>query len=350
MADQRRWDRSCRRRPRRMARCHHACTGQRPANRSVERRGPSTRRAGPRRSHRRTRPTTTTRPPRRTTFDGRLERVGRPDGLDHDVGAAARRWPRRAPWPDAARRRRPGSRRRVSASASRSGSRSSANTAFAPRARAACAAKNPTGPIPTTATRLVGRDPGDRGRVEAGRQHVADEQRALVVEPVGDAEQVHVGERHAHALGLRAGEVPAERSPRRGSRRPRRRAASRRGGRTSTRRTRCRRRRRPGRRARTDGHAVADGLDHADGLVTEDVARRRSAPSGGGSAGPSRRSPPASRGRPRRRGSTIAGSGTSATRTTPAPAEHDGPHGQPSSGKVVSTSPHRFTSSSAART
>ena len=50
----------------------------------------------------------------------------------------------------------------------------------------------------------------DAGRVDPGGEHVAEEQRALVLEVLGQREQVHVGVGHAQELGLRPAEPAAE--------------------------------------------------------------------------------------------------------------------------------------------
>src|SRR4029453_7539944 len=53
-------------------------------------------------------------------------------------------------------------------------------------------------------------DAGQPGRVDAGRQGVADEERAIVLETLGHREEVHVGHGDPEQLGLRAPEAPAE--------------------------------------------------------------------------------------------------------------------------------------------
>ena len=178
--------RSGRRRSSSIARSHQAWTGLMPAKRSVSARAQQTPSCSSTVSLAYI-PTTTTRPPRRTTSTALSNAAGVPDGLDHDVRAAAVRCARRAPSAgcrsrDVDRRRRP----RARASASRSGSRSSARTRAAPRARAACTQKKPTGPAPDHGDRVARARSRRRGRVDAGREDVADEERALVLEPVRD--------------------------------------------------------------------------------------------------------------------------------------------------------------------
>ena len=59
---------------------------------------------------------------------------------------------------------------------------------------------------------LPGPDVAEGGRVPPGREDVAREERHLVLHPVRDAEEVHVGVRHAEELRLRAAEGAAERA------------------------------------------------------------------------------------------------------------------------------------------
>ena len=59
---------------------------------------------------------------------------------------------------------------------------------------------------------VVGPRIGERRGVYAGRQHIADEQGALVIDGLGHPQEVHVCHGHPNGAGLRAVEVATERA------------------------------------------------------------------------------------------------------------------------------------------
>ena len=276
-----------------IARSHQAWIGQSPANRSVERARPvhaELQLDGLARVHAHD----DDAPAAADHVDGGLERGGMPDRIDHHVGTSAFGRPVHGALRGFRSATFTGMAPTLSASARRSGSRSSAKTRAHPdRAERLHGAGARRARMPTTATASSGRGSAIDGRVDPGREDIAHEHaRARRRTSSGIGSRLTSAERHANALGLRPGKVAAERARRPGwpSRRraaicPRRQnqhAPQAMSNATTT--------RSPGREA---VDAVADRLHDAHRLVAHDVARVDSEPSRGRSAGPTRRSRPA---------------------------------------------------------
>ena len=211
-----------------------------------------------------------------------LDRLGRVHADDDDPAAAAHHLQRgelhAAGVPTArSRRRRPGppSRARAPSPGSSSRRRSASRRVRRDQARAAPdrgrarrraappplgapgATQNPTGPAPMIATASSGAASASEAAYTPVVSDVPDEQRALVLDRVGDRQQVHVRDRDTDGLRLGAGRSPPNGPPPRirwSSQRP----AAPRAAEPARRRRRCGTRSRPGRRVAPSGRRVPD--------------------------------------------------------------------------------------------